>query len=95
MARAVADLRNLGPATARQLADLEIFDEDQLRAMGAVAVWKRLRFRFDRAINVNCLFALEGALRERDWRDLPPETIALLRAEAGLPPRAAKLYRRS
>lgn len=83
---------NLGPVTARQLAELDIANEAALRAIGAVAVWKRLRFRFDRAINVNCLYALEGALTGCDWRDLPAETIARLRAEAGLAPRAAKIY---
>ena len=51
-------LPNLGPKSARWLAEIGITTEAELRASGAVAAWKRLRFRFDRAVNINALYAL-------------------------------------
>lgn len=94
MSAEIEALPNLGPKSACWLAEIGVETEAQLRAAGAVATWKRLRFRFDRGVNVNALYALEGALAKCDWRDLPPETIARLRAEAGLEARPARTYRR-
>jgi DNA transformation protein len=94
MSKEIEALPNLGPASARWLEEIGVETTAQLRAAGAVATWKRLRFQFDRAVNINALYALEGALTGCDWRDLPPEAIARLRAQAGLPPRRAKTHRR-
>ena len=66
----IRDLRNLGPATERMLAEVEIFNEEDLRRLGAVAAYRRLKFRFERGVSLNALYAMEGALTDRDWREI-------------------------
>jgi DNA transformation protein and related proteins len=81
--RKIEDMRNLGPAMARWLAEVDIHDEDALRALGAVPAWHRLKFRFGRHVSLVALYAMEAALIGCDWRDLPGERKAELQKEAG------------
>lgn len=67
------DLRNLGPKSRAWLAEIGITDAEELRALGAVEVYARLRFRFGRAITRNMLHSLAAALAGIDWRQLSPE----------------------
>ena len=80
--RDLAALRNLGPATARRLAELAIADEAALRRVGAVAAYRRLKFAYPRETTLVALYALHGALTETDWRALPSEVKQRLREEA-------------
>lgn len=83
MSRPLADMRSLGPATARMLIEVDIADEDMLRTVGAVEAWHRLRFRFGSHVTLIALYAMEAALRGCDWRSLDAETKARLQADAG------------
>ncbi|MGE0282075.1 MAG: TfoX/Sxy family DNA transformation protein [Rhizobiaceae bacterium] len=74
MNRSVAEMRNLGPATARMLTEVDIADEETLRAVGAQAAYRRLKFRFGRQVTLVALYALEAALRDCDWRSLDAKT---------------------
>lgn len=78
MNRSLADMRNLGPATARMLIEVEIADEDTLHAVGAIEAWHRLRFRFGGHVTIIALYAMEAALRGCDWRKLDATTKARL-----------------
>ncbi|MCL4761891.1 MAG: TfoX/Sxy family DNA transformation protein [Burkholderiales bacterium] len=81
----VARLRNLGPASARMLAAAGIGSPARLRALGAVEAWRRVRSRHPRA-SLNLLWALEGALSDRDWQDVArTERTRLLLALDGAP----------
>ncbi|MBX9459447.1 MAG: TfoX/Sxy family protein [Rhizobium sp.] len=66
-------IRNIGPTSAAWLAEIDIHTLDDLRAIGAVEAYARLRFRFGRRINRNMLFAMAAALADTDWRNLTPE----------------------
>ena len=79
MSARLADLPNLGPVTERQLASLGITTPAQLAAVGAVDAWQQLRAAYP-TVNRICLYALAGALEGIDWRDLPAEVLADLRA---------------
>jgi DNA transformation protein len=68
MNRRIPDLRNLGPATEKMLAD--------------TGGCRQLRIRFGRDVTLNALYAMEAALRECDWRHLVPDTKARLCREA-------------
>ncbi|MGO4835534.1 TfoX/Sxy family DNA transformation protein [Rhizobiaceae sp. 2RAB30] len=83
MSRPLAEMRNLGPATARMLVEVDITDEEMLRTVGPVEAWHRLRFRFGSHVTVIALYAMEAALTGCDWRSLSNETKARLQAEAG------------
>ncbi len=78
MLRAISQMRNLGPVMERRLREIGIGHEDDLRALGATVVYRRLRFAFGREVSVIALYAMEAALLDCDWRRLPPEVKARL-----------------
>ena len=60
-------LAGLGPASAAMLQAAGIASVAQLRRLGAVAAYARVK-RTHRHASLNLLWALEGALTGRDWR---------------------------
>ena len=82
MKSSLADCRNLGPVSARRLAEVGIETEADLRALGAVAAYRRVKHAFPRHVSLNLLYALAAALAGIDWRDLSPDLKAKLKAEA-------------
>jgi len=67
-------MRNIGPTSSRELSEIGIGNRDQLRALGIEETTRRLLFRFasEKKISLNYLYALEGAIHDRDWRDITP-----------------------
>ncbi len=63
-------LRNLGPVTARRLEAVGVRDPDDLARLGAAAAFVAVRGAHPERTSLTLLWALEGALRDRDWRDL-------------------------
>ncbi len=84
MNRAINEMRNLGPATARMLKEVGIDNELDLRATGSVAAFHRLKFRFGRHVSLNALYAMEAALLECGWLELDAETKAVLKDAVSL-----------
>ncbi len=85
--RSLADMRNLGPVSERQLREIGIEGPAALERLGAVAAYRRLKHRFPREVTLVMLYALEGALRDLHWNRLPPGLKERLRQEAAaLPP---------
>jgi DNA transformation protein len=78
----LSELRNLGPVMERWLHEVGIETIDDLRALGAVESWRRIKFAFGRHVTVIALLALEGALVDCDWRALPEGRAADLRRAA-------------
>ena len=70
-AAGLARLRNLGPASARMLITAGIPTPDALRALGAVAAYRRVRDAGGASLNL--LWALEGALTDRPWQQVARE----------------------
>ena len=60
--RPISALPNLGPKTAEWLAAVGITTEAELRAIGPVAAWRRLKAAQPDVITVNALYALHGAV---------------------------------
>ncbi len=79
--KSLESARNLGPKSARLLREAGIASLEDLRAIGPVAAYCRLKFTDARSVSLNMLWALHGAVKDRDWRDLAPQTKARLRAE--------------
>lgn len=78
----IADLLNLGPATEAQLARVGVTSPDELRELGALEAYVRLKIAFPDRINAVALYALEGALRGVHWNELPDEDKASLVRQA-------------
>lgn len=67
-----SDLLNLGPKSAAMLAAIGIRTRADLAARGAIDTFIELK-RAGQPANLNMLWALEGALSGRHWRDVARE----------------------
>ena len=64
------NLPGLGPYMVGRLAEIGVASEEDLRRMGVVEAYARLKFQFGREITLNALWAMEAALSGMDWRHL-------------------------
>ena len=79
--RRIRDMRNLGPAFERMLAEVGITTPDALRTVGAAEAFRRLTGRG--GASRNALHAMEGALGDRDWRDVARDDVRVVPGERG------------
>ncbi|MDR2837019.1 MAG: TfoX/Sxy family protein [Azonexus sp.] len=70
MSQTIENLPNLGRYTAACLAEIGVSNADELRAMGAVEAYARLRFQFGRNITLNALWGMDAALSGIHWRHI-------------------------
>lgn len=82
----IAEMINLGPKSAERLAAVGIMDADSLRQTGAAAAYRAVKTRFPNDTSLNLLWAIQGALMELHWRDVPDEIKQQLRDELASPP---------
>lgn len=82
MPQDLTKLKNIGPASARQLREVDIPDAAALRKLGALAAYRRLKHAFPRQVTLVMLYALEGALRDCHWNRLPPGVKERLKSAA-------------
>ena len=68
----IARLANLGPKSSAMLAAAGIATIEDLRALGAVAAYARVKAR-DPHASLNLLWALEGALSGLPWQTVARE----------------------
>lgn len=68
----LATLRNLGPKSQQMLERAGLRTLDDVRQLGAVAAFLRVKTT-DAGATLNLLWALEGALSGRHWRDVARE----------------------
>jgi DNA transformation protein and related proteins len=77
---AISDLPNLGPKSQKMLERAGLVSFDQLRALGSVAAFVRVK-RAGGKPSLNLLWALEGALSGLEWQVVAREhRISLLLA---------------
>lgn len=74
-------LKNLGMATVNILHAIGINTYADLRQLGAVEAYKRIKAR-DINVSKVMLYALQGALMDVHWNDLPPDLKLRLVEEA-------------
>jgi DNA transformation protein and related proteins len=79
----VAELRNLGPATARLLLSINVRTLSDLAGIGAARAFRRLEFEEGRRFSLNLLYAMDGAISDRDWRHIDPVRKEQIKREAG------------
>ncbi|MBI3673312.1 MAG: TfoX/Sxy family protein [Rhizobiales bacterium] len=66
----VAALRNLGPKSAMMLAEAGVSTIAELRQLGAVRAYLRVKQLHPKFASLNLLWALVAGLEDRDWREL-------------------------
>lgn len=67
------ELPNIGPTTAAWLAEVGIDSAEELRRRGAVDAYRMVKAWRPWDVTLTLLWALEGAITDRDWMDVPPE----------------------
>lgn len=77
----VAALRNIGPVSARMLAEVGIVTRGDLDRAGAVLAYRVLKERHP-GVSLNLLYAMYGALTDQRWDQLPVALREELRREA-------------
>jgi len=80
----VGRMRNLGPVSERMLNAVGVHTTPELRELGAVNAYRLLTLR-GHTPSLNLVWAIEAALMDIHWMDLPPETKARLKAELEAP----------
>ena len=81
MPAATPKLRNIGPKSAAWLRQVGLRTEADLVAIGPVEAFMRVR-RAGFKPTMNLLYALEGALRDCHWQDVPEPRRQQLTQEA-------------
>lgn len=75
-------LPGIGPVTQGHLEEVGIRTVSELKTMGSVEAYRRLKFMLPRQTSLNALYALEAALRGCHWLDLPQDVKTALQQEA-------------
>ncbi|MBI3576174.1 MAG: TfoX/Sxy family protein [Gammaproteobacteria bacterium] len=65
----IRNLRNLGPRSEKMLAKADIATEKRLKSLGAVRAYVAVK-RAGAKPSLNLLWALKGALTNRDWKEI-------------------------
>lgn len=86
----LAELRNLGPTSAKWLNAIGVHNRRDLERLGGIDAYRLLKAQGYNA-SLNLVYAIEGALRGRDWNRLPAKLKAELkmRAADAMKPRCA------
>jgi DNA transformation protein and related proteins len=78
----VAALRNLGPKSALMLAEAGITTIGELRELGAVKAYLRVKAIRPKSASLNLLWAISAGLDGRDWRELSTKEKCSLQEKA-------------
>lgn len=76
--------KNLGMASVNILRAIGVNTFSDLKYIGAVEAYRRIKAR-DINVSKVMLYALQGALMDMHWNDLPPDLKKRLVAEAEMP----------
>lgn len=69
----ISQLKNLGPKSERGLNAIGVYTFEDLRDMGAIDCCKTLKGH-GYNISLNLAYAIEGALKDTHWTNLPEHT---------------------
>jgi DNA transformation protein and related proteins len=77
--KALAQMRNLGPASAHLLVHASISGPEALRSLGAVEAFRLVIFARAGRVSTNLLWAIHGAITNQRWDQLSANTKRRLR----------------
>lgn len=72
---------NIGEKSARWLESVGIHSPEDLYDMGAAEAYKRVKSAYPDLVSLNMLYALQGALLDLPWNELPADIIEKLQKE--------------
>ncbi len=77
----ISSLRNLGPRVEEYMANVGIHSAEELREIGYMAAYVKLRAHKPKIMNRMALYAIYGALTDQDCMRLPREIKDALEVE--------------
>ncbi|MGL4634386.1 MAG: TfoX/Sxy family DNA transformation protein [Beijerinckiaceae bacterium] len=75
----ISGMRNLGSVMERRLKEVGVCNAEDLRQIGAVEAYTRLRLMSPEPVSLIALYAMHAAILDCDWRWLEPDLKAELR----------------
>ena len=81
-------LKNIGPRSAAWLRAVGVETADDLEWLGPVEAWRRAKAAFPDEVAIVLLYALQAALLDLPWTELPVDLKQRLAAEAASSRRA-------
>ncbi len=78
-----SSIRNIGPVSTAWLAEVGVESLEDLERVGSVEAYRRVREQRPQKASLNLLWALQGALMELHWADVPDEIKEQLLEELG------------
>ncbi len=76
------DMKNLGSKTSERLRAVGVKTPAELVEMGAVEAYCRLKLTYTDSTSVIALIAIQGALMDVHWQEVPPVLSDALKLEA-------------
>lgn len=80
-AASIVTLRNLGPRSARLLAEAGVTSIGELKQIGVVRAYARVKSVQEKGVSLNLLWALVAGLQDRHWQSLTVQEKSLLLTE--------------
>ena len=74
-------IKNIGPKSESWLNDIGIFTVDDVEAIGVVEIYRRLKLSRPN-ISLVMLYALQGAVMDMHWQEIPDDVREDLIAKA-------------
>ncbi len=69
--KSVRELSNIGPKTATWLETIDVKTLEDIERMGVIEVYERLKALYPEKVSLNALWALQGAILDIPWNQLP------------------------
>jgi len=66
-------VKNIGSKSKQWLASVGVHTLDDVVSLGVVETYKRVRAAYPEKVSLNLLYALQAALLDLPWNDLPPD----------------------
>ena len=66
-------MRNIGPKSKQWLASIDVHTLDDVVSLGVIETYKRVKAAYPEKVSLNLLYALQAALLDLPWNDLPPD----------------------
>jgi len=66
-------VKNIGPKNKQWLASIDVRTLDDEVSLGVVQTYKRVKAAYPEKVSLNLLYALQGALLDLPWNELPPD----------------------
>ena len=64
-------MRNIGPKSKQWLASIGVHTLDDVASLGVVETYKRVKAAYPEKVSLNLLYALQAALLDLPWNELP------------------------